>query len=185
MAIHGNHVALTPEEVELLLAHVDVSISQSEYEAEEDYSDNAVCFLLRDFADERYRTGQLQFVAEVDGSIDVLHRCLTNGTMTASSKYYPFNKVVAGKQLYEEGFLVFFVTRQEVADIAAALANIDPDELKSRYPALKETDYCKYMQEEYMREDEDEWMVVYFLRLREFYQNAAKAERPAAHYIAL
>lgn len=100
--------------------------------------------------------------------------------MTASSKYYPFNKVVAGKQLCEEGSLVFFVTRQEVADIAVALATIDPDELKSRYSALKETDYCKDMEEE-----EDEWMVSYFLDLRIFYQNAAKAGRPAAFYVAM
>ena len=179
MAIYGKHVALTPEEVEQLLAHVVVDTTPVYHDEEDDY-DNYVCHLVPEFVQERIREGQFQFIAETNRSIDALHRCLTNGTMTASSEYYPFNKVVAGKQLYHWGYIVFFVTRQEVADVAKALSTIDPLELRQRYATLAETDYQNDMEE-----GEDEWMVEYFLRLREFYRHTAEAQRPAAFYLRM
>ena len=87
---------------------------------------------------------------ETDKAWDAIHRCLSDGTLDFHGGSYPLNKcILGGRQLYEgDDYLVAFITRDEVRDIAAALAPIDENWLRAKYFEIKPSDYVQPISEE-------------------------------------
>lgn len=117
----------------------------------------------------------VEFLQETDKAWDAIHRCLSDGTLAYDGGTFPLNRVILGGQpLYEaEGYIVSFVPKGEVPDVAAALATVTEAWFRQRYFALTETNYPPgYMDEENFAAH---WE--YLEMLRDFYQHAAEARR--------
>ncbi|MEV6211333.1 DUF1877 family protein [Kitasatospora sp. NPDC051914] len=151
MACRGVHFALTEEDAARLLA------------AEQDED---VLAVIEDI-EERWDTDHL---AETDKAWDAIHRCLADGRLTHDGGSYPLSYAVLGGLPLHDGddHVVVHVTAAEVADIAAAMADLDDAWLRERFFALDPEDYDG-------ARDEDDFAYTrhWFGGLRAFYATAA------------
>jgi Domain of unknown function (DUF1877) len=156
MAGRGVHFALTADQVDALLA------------ASDDEERRAV---VEEIEEEGWEEADAQ---ETDKAWDAIHRCLADGTLEPGAGSYPLNKAILGGQpLYEgDDYIMALVMPHEVKEVAAALAGLDQDWLRTRYQALAATDYA-----EFVSDDDFEYTWDWFAPLKAFYQKAASTGR--------
>lgn len=150
MTALGMHFAVEPElEARLLSARTDDEVMEIVEEIEE------TCDL--DFA--------------TDKAWDALHRCLSDGTLWTDRGTYPLSHaVLGGLQLHDgEDYLVAYVSRDEVPDVATALTTIDRAWLRERYNSLDFPDY-----QGHRGDDDFEYTWRMCRGLDDFYCSAAK-----------
>jgi hypothetical protein len=77
-------------------------------------------------------------LAESDKAWELLHRCLTNGTLEYGGGEYPLSHCILGpRQLLEEdGDIICLVQTDEVPDVANALGAISADAFSQRFAEL-------------------------------------------------
>lgn len=113
-------------------------------------------------------------VMETDKSWDSMHRCLTDGKLEFDNGDYPLNHcILGGTQLYDEDdYIISLKTSEQVADIAAALKNMDEADLRERHAKIDQETYQGAVDEENF-----EYTWGCFRGLPEFYTKAAEAKR--------
>lgn len=130
---------------------------------------------LREFVAALEGDWDWDWLCEVDQAWDALHRCLGGGTLRLGRQSgSPLElAVLGGEHRYEgEEYVVARVLADQVAGVAAALAEVDEAWLRGRYDAIDPDDY------EGVLGDEDlEFTWNYLKDMREFYQRAAEAGR--------
>jgi len=156
MACRGVHFALTDEQRARLLSIVE---SQGD----------VVGFIQEDIEEQ----WDIDWLCETDKAWDAIHRCLTDGTLSADDSTPAHWCVLNGSQLYVgNDYIVSFVDTAGVKRVVDAIAPFTESSFRARYGAINECDYGV------SKSDEDfEYTWEYFLTLREFYSRAAKAER--------
>jgi len=116
MACRGVHFALSEEqEIDLLNAA----------------DDEAVIEVIEGIESEWNKV----FLAESDKAWDAIHRCLTDGNLEYEGGAYPLSLVICGGKHLHKGqdYIVAFVSRPAVVDIADALSGITEAWLRERY----------------------------------------------------
>ena len=103
-------------------------------------SDAELRTIVQDEIEER---GDEAWLFQVDKGWAGIHRCLTDGQLACDNGEYPLRAcVLGGKQLHnEDDFVVSFLTSQQVADVASALASVDREWLRERYRAIDPATY--------------------------------------------
>lgn len=155
MAGRGVHFAVTQEQESRLL------------EAEDDEE-------VMEIIEEIEEAWDKGFLEETDKAWDAIHRSLTDGTLSFTNGLYPLTRcILGGRQLYKgEDYIVSFVTRDEVRDVAQAMAFIDKDWLRDRYFKIDPYDYGVQFSEE-----DFEYTWDWFEPLRSFFQRATDNNR--------
>ncbi len=118
--------------------------------------------------EEAWKEGSYQ---ETDKAWDAIHRCLTDGKLHYQGGVYPFNRfILGGQQLYEgNDYIMTFITRNEVNDIAAALPLIKKEWFRERYFKLDTEDYDPEFSEE-----DFEYTWGWFELLQDFFHRTAR-----------
>jgi hypothetical protein len=111
-------------------------------------------------------------LAELQLLWDALHRCLSDGTTDFEGGTYPLNRaILGGKRLYHgDDYIVAFVPKTEVPDVAAALVVITDSWMRERFFALPRTDFPQM----YVNEEWFEYTLDFLEATQEFYQRAAR-----------
>jgi len=120
MACRGVFFALTKAEEAKLLAAAD---------------SDAVVEILTEEIEERW---DREWLVEMDKSWDAVHRCLGDGSLRTSQPSLTAKAVLGGKQLSPSAdWIVFYLTADEVKQVAVAITGIDQPEFRRRYFGLK------------------------------------------------
>jgi Domain of unknown function (DUF1877) len=74
---------------------------------------------------------------------DAIHRCLTDGRLSADNGTFPLNRrILGGKQLHHgDGWIIALTPTAEVPAVAAALHQVSEAFLRERFAALDPADY--------------------------------------------
>jgi hypothetical protein len=111
---------------------------------------------------------------ETDKAWDALHRCLSDGSLNATSGQPPLSQVFFGGRVLNEepDYFVVLTTPEQVKEIAEALAKVTKPWLRSRYFELPFPDYQG-------EKSEDDWEYTFaqFEGLPEFFARAANDGR--------
>jgi len=159
MARRGTVYGITPEESERLLTFVgdDAVLAR---EALELYS---------------FERQKAHFIGAVDKAWDVIHRCLTDGTLRDLGKgTSPLSWCILGGQSLHRGneFIVCLVTPERVAQVAEALDGIEIQWFVKRYSSLPSSGYTGPITDEDFQYTWD-----YFTNVRNLYSKAAGENR--------
>ncbi len=115
-----------------------------------------------------------EWMCDLGKAWDAIHRCLTDGDVGWNNGTFPLNHVIlGGEHLYEENdYIISLKDAEQVAQIAAALAKITPQDFRRGYDRINPRDYDgPYGLDDYQQTwDEFEGLV-------RFYQHAASAQR--------
>jgi hypothetical protein len=145
----GVHFAIPAEQAERLLAAED---------------DDELLAIVEEIEE------QWEVTFASDKGWDALHRCLSNGTLNVEEGEPPLNRVFLGGRVLnrEEAYFVVLLEPAEVVDVAAALAKVSHEWLRSRY---FETPFPDYQGDK----SEDDWDYARssFVGLPEFFRSAA------------
>lgn len=115
-----------------------------------------------------------EYLAETDKAWDAIHRALTNGSLDPTGGSFPLNRaILGGRHLYRgDDYIISFVSKDEVPEVARALSKIDEADMRARYDQIVPKDYAP----EY-GEDDRGYTVAWFRGVAELYERAAKAGR--------
>src|SRR5262245_36381798 len=159
MVARAVHFALTEEQASRLMDTPD---------ADEDF--------LMDFVEELEEgpNGEGwddEWTQETDKAWDAIHRCLTDGKLEWGDT--PFHQCILGSDnLYEgDDYLMSYLDPEEVKAVAAAIKDIDRDDLRRRYNAIDTESYGE------LSDSDFEYTWSWFPQLRDFFQRAAAANR--------
>lgn len=113
-------------------------------------------------------------LVETDKAWDAIHRALTDGGLEWNNGEYPLNHVILGGLYLMDGedYIAVLKSRDQVRDVADAIAGIDDLAMAERYASVVPPDYAP----EYGDEDRD-YTVDWFGGVRAFYRLAADAGR--------
>ena len=116
-----------------------------------------------------------EHLAECDKSWDAMHRLLADGSLEWNAGSYPLNQVVLGDPSLHVGpdYLVCLKDAPCLKDIAAAIQNIDREQLKSLYFVKVPKDYALGV----FGDEDFEYTWENFKDVRDFYQKAANENR--------
>lgn len=111
-------------------------------------------------------------IQEVDKAWDAMHRCLSDGTLDPNGGAPPLNMcVLGGRQLHRgPGYIVSFLDREQVKEVAQAVAHLSEDWFRQRYFSLK---VRPSSYEGPLDEDDFQYTWTYFELVRDFYARAA------------
>lgn len=156
MASLGMHFMLTPEQEGQLLGASDDAARTAFIENIEENHDKAD-------------------VLSTDKAWDALHRCLTDGTLNIDGGDDPLaHAILGGRHLVEaDDYFISYLTADQVAATAKALAPLDKDWLLSRYRKLTATDYDGPYDSDNLSYTSDN-----LNDLKDFFQRAAAAGKP-------
>ena len=85
-----------------------------------------------------------EHLLQTDKAWDAIHRCLTNGTITAVRSPDPLGKLILGGiQLYSDPqrYIINLTVSSDLPEISTALRAITKELLRTRYDQLIATDY--------------------------------------------
>ncbi len=111
---------------------------------------------------------------ETDKAWDAIHRCLSDGTLGCGRRLSPLDMAVLGGGHHHEGddYIVAHLRVEEVAQVAAALSDVDQVWMRRRYDRIDATEYQGVLG------DEDfDYTWYWFTQVRDFYFEAAEAKR--------
>ena len=113
-------------------------------------------------------------LAECDKAWDALHRALTDGRLEYGNGAYPLSHCVLGpRQLHQgDGYIVSFVSSDQVREVAAALAGVTEHWFRERYRTVVPGNYAP----EYGEQDR-EYTWEWFQAVRALYAKAATRGR--------
>jgi len=150
-----------------VLFAIDDATTTALLDAEDDDERMAVIERIEEAWDKRY-------LAELDKAWDALHRLLSDGTLDVTAGTPPLNRaILGGKHLYEDDdYIIVFVDKARVREVAAALAQLDDVAVAARYDQLVPRDYAP----EYGDEDRT-YTVENFRAAAALYARAAEAGR--------
>ena len=153
MACRGVHFALTDQKASQLL---------NGPRADNDF--------LIDYIEEIEEEWDEEWLQETDKSWDAIHRCLTDGKLKWGDS--PLHKCILGcANLYKgNDYIMNFLGPKDLKDVAAAIKNIDQDDLRRRYDAIESRSYAK-------SDSDFDYTWSWFRQLRDFFQKAAAADR--------
>jgi len=128
---------------------------------------------LRKFLDELEKRPDMRKsgrVLETGTSWDPIHRCLTEGELEASAGEFPLNHaVLGGKELHKGSDYTAVVVRPDMTRfIADALAEVQEEDLRQKFFALKPSSYQRPIDEKHFMEM---WLTLQNLRV--FFEAAA------------
>ena len=108
-----------------------------------------------------------------DKAWDAIHRSLTDGRLVFDNGSVPLKlAVLGGKQLTSgEDELVVFVDADQVGAVAAALAEVTKETLRTGYERIDPADYAEF------GEDDFDYTWGSFVDLRDFWRHAAASKR--------
>ena len=154
MACRGVHFALTEEEASRLM---DTPGADNDF--------------LMSFVEEVEERWDKEWLQETDKSWDAIHRCLTDGKLEWGDT--PFHKCILGNDNIYQGddYIINFLNPEEVKEVAAAIKDIDRDELRRRYDAIDTDTYGD------LSDGDFEYTWSWFRHLPDFFQKAAAADR--------
>jgi hypothetical protein len=155
MPRRGTFYAVTPEEAEQLLSLVGNDAELS-------------CQVLELHSIERQKK---RFIAPVDHAWEILHRCLSDGSVhTVGKGETPLARcVLGGKSLYGgKDYIVCYVAPEQAAEAAIALDEIDQQWLINRYKNLHAAGYIGRLDNE-----DFEYTWDNFTNMRNLYTKAA------------
>ena len=159
MPHRGTFYAITPEEAERLLALVG--------------NDAELAREALDFHSiERQKA---RFIAAVDKAWDVIHRCLSDGSLHDLGKgATPLSWCILGGKSLHAGkeFIICYVTPEQVPQVAQALDELAPQWLIQRYRNLELSGYTGLITNE-----DFEYAWEHFTNVRNLYSKAAAANR--------
>ncbi|GGN58871.1 hypothetical protein GCM10010112_13080 [Actinoplanes lobatus] len=111
---------------------------------------------------------------ETDKAWDAIHRCLSDGTLGCGRRLSPLDMAVLGGGHHHEGdeYVVAHLRAGEAAQVADALKTVDQSWMRQRYDRIDPGDYQGVLG------DEDfDYTWYWFTRVRDFYREAAAANR--------
>jgi hypothetical protein len=111
---------------------------------------------------------------ETDKAWDAIHRCLSDGTLGCGRRLSPLDMAVLGGGHHHEGedYIVAHLRAAEVAEVAAELQGVNEVWMRERYDRIDPVEYQGPLG------DEDfDYTWHWFIRVRDFYREAAAAER--------
>jgi hypothetical protein len=154
MACRGVHFALTTDEMVRLESAQD---------------DDELMAVIEEIEDRWDR----EWLVETDKAWDAIHRCLTDGTLSYGSS--PLHRCILGEDNRHDGddYIVNLLGPGDVKEVAVAIRGIDEASLRRNYFALDPEDYGSPPTEEDFRYTWEN-----FRDLREFYEKAARHDRP-------
>jgi len=159
MPHRGTFYAITPDEADRLLGLVG--------------NDSALAAEALDlYSIERQKT---RFIAAVDKAWDVLHRCLTDGSLNDLGKgATPLSWCILGGKSLHAGkeFIICYVAPEQVSQVAQALDELDVHWLVLRYKNLESSGYTGLI----TTEDFD-YAWENFTNVRNLYSKAAATNR--------
>ena len=128
---------------------------------------------LRKFLDELEKRPDMRKsgrVLETGAKWDPIHRCLTEGELDPAAGDFPLNHaVLGGKQLHKGSDYTAVVVRPDMTRfIADALAEVNEDEMRKKFFALKSGSYQGRIDEKHFMEL---WLTLQDLRV--FFEAAA------------
>ena len=155
MASRGVHFALTEEQATRLMDTPDTDDE-----------------MLMAFVGEIEDAWDREWLQETDKAWDAIHRCLTDGTLEYGRT--PYHMCILGYDNIYDGddYIMNFLSPEEVKEVAAAIKDIDRDELRRRYDAIDAESY-----EGELSDSDFEYTWSSFPDLRDFFQKAALADR--------
>lgn len=157
MSCRGVYFALTDEEEQKLLSAAG--------------DDEAVIEIIQEEIEDRWDE---EWLEETDKAWDAMHRCLTDGTLSFSGKTDLHKCVLGGRQLHQgDGYIVSYLTREEVKTVAKAIAPLGEDRIRERYFGISEEDYGYPLSEE---DFEYTWENI--RSTQQFFAKASAANRP-------
>jgi hypothetical protein len=122
----------------------------------------------------RYFTGMQESLCETDKAWDAIHRAFGNSVLDYEYRSPLHGVILGGRPLYSgEDYIISYKDRKRVQEIASALAEVNQ-------PAFREL-YFKIDQENYghpLSEEDFEYSWDCLSDLKEFYECAARSERP-------
>jgi hypothetical protein len=85
-----------------------------------------------------------EHLCETDKAWDAMHRALSDGSLDPTAGEYPLNRaILGGKHLHHgDDYIVALVRKNEVPEVAAALAKIDEAAFRDRYLRIVPKDYA-------------------------------------------
>ena len=119
MAGRGVHFAITPAEMESLIA------AQNDIE-------------LMKLIEAIETVWDQDNLAESDKAWNAIHRCLTDGSLLYDGGAYPLNHVICGGRALHKGddYTIALVTPSQVQTVAAAIAPLSEAAMRERYFSL-------------------------------------------------
>ena len=156
MAGRGVHFAITPVELEALLA------AQNDAE-------------LMKLIDAIEAAWNEEYLAQSDKAWNAIHRCLTDGSLLYDGGTYPLNHIICGGRALHKGddYTISLVTPDQVQEVVAALAPSSEAWLRKRYFSLiKPEDY-----DGNHGEVDFEYTWEWFQGVRDLFQKAATEKR--------
>lgn len=113
------------------------------------------------------------WLCQTDKAWDAIHRCLTDGTLSAGESTPLQWCVLNGAQLYVgDDYIISFVSAEQVPKVVQAIAHLEKAEFRARYAAIDSIDYGMPLS------DEDfDYTWAYFEDLRNFYSKAGREGR--------
>lgn len=156
MACRGVLFALTPDEEAGVLARAD---KQQEL----------VHYVINSIGEKWERP----WLAETDKTWDAMHRALGDDLFDYEYRSPLHGAVLGGQKLTPEGWhIIVYKTRDQVREIAAAIATVTDEAMRERYSGIDQEQY-----EFDKGEDDCEATVGWFRVVRDFYQRAAEGDR--------
>lgn len=146
-----------------------------------DDDDDRVDFVQTEI-EEPFFTKSPEWLCDLNKTWDAIHRCLTDGDIGWNNGSFPLNHaILGGEHLYDENdYIISLKDAEQVAQIAAALSQVTPQEFRRGYDRINPANYDG----EYGLEDfQFTWDE--FEQLVQFYQHAAAANRPVLFTVDL
>jgi hypothetical protein len=111
---------------------------------------------------------------QTDTEWDAIHRCLTDGRLTAGNGNYPLNFcILGGRALYSgNDFIIRIVTPDQAIEVGHALAGVREQDFRQKYRKIDPRDYGMALSE-----DEFAYTWEYFSGLPGFFSRSAAAGR--------
>lgn len=160
MACRGVHFALRPDEQQQLLEAVD---------------DAALVALLQEEIEERW---DQEWLFESDKAWDAIHRCLGKGDLSSDGSTLS-KCILGGRQLHEgDGYIVSYLTADEVASVSIALDKVDESWVRRRYSSI-----AKHGYDGPVGDDDFEYTWDNLQGLRAFFRKAAEARRTVVFFV--
>jgi hypothetical protein len=130
--------------------------------------------LISEDIEERHFASATEWLCQTDKAWDAIHRAFNNGNLDCDYKSPLHGVILGGKALYfGDNYIISYKNNEQVKEIAPALAEMDECSFKVLYFAIDEKKYgFPLTQEDY------EYSWNWLSGLKEFYNRAAKFERP-------
>jgi hypothetical protein len=130
--------------------------------------------LICEDIEEKYFTGAKEWLCETDKAWDAIHLAFNDGNLDYGYASPLHGVILGGKALYfGDDYIISYKSKEQVREIAPALVEMDESSFKVLYFAIDARKYGFPLTQE-----DCEYSWNWLSGLKEFYDRAAKFERP-------